>query len=41
MDFVGKERVVGYGFYWVLIEYLWVRDNYVGDVGVVKACSGV
>ena len=21
-DFVGKERVVGYGVYWVLIEYL-------------------
>ena len=41
MDFVGKERMVGYGIYWVLIEYLWVRDNYVGDVGVVKACPGV
>ena len=32
MEFVGKEREVGYGIYWALIEYLWVRDNYVGDV---------
>lgn len=36
-----ERKVVGYGIYWVLIEYLWVRDNYVGDVGVVKACPGV